>query len=153
LVFTPEAFISRILALDVGDARIGLALSDPLAILASPLKIITRQNIQSDIQEILAIIKINEVSLIVIGLPINMDGTQGGQAEKVREFVKELQLSNPLPIEFKDERLTTVQAKEYMKTSRKSPRKQRYDAHAAALILQSYLDDRLPPKELPEDSL
>jgi putative holliday junction resolvase len=150
--YSTEALISRILALDVGDARIGLALSDPLAILASPLKIITRQNINSDINEILAIVKGNGVSLIVVGLPINMDGTQGGQAEKVKDFVKRLRLSAPLPIEFKDERLTTVEAKQYLQSSRKTTRNIRYDAAAAALILQSYLDEHLPPKELPDDS-
>jgi putative holliday junction resolvase len=80
-----------------------------------------------------------------------MDGTQGGQAEKVKEWVRELRLHTPLPIEFKDERLTTVEAKQFLKTSRKSVRNIRYDAAAAALILQSYLDTALPPKEITED--
>ena len=88
---------------------------------------------------------------MVVGLPVNMDGTIGGQAEKVREFVKELRLRTGLPIELKDERLTTVQAKEYLQTSRKAKRDTRYDAAAAALILQSYMDNNLPPKEIQEE--
>jgi putative holliday junction resolvase len=152
LVIEPEVPISRILALDVGDARIGLALSDPLGILASPLKIITRQNHLKDVEDILDIAKKNDVSRLIIGLPVNMDGTLGGQAEKVKEFVNQLKQSTVLPIEFKDERLTTVQAKQYLSSSRKPSRNTRYDAAAAALILQSYLDDRLPPQELTENT-
>lgn len=75
----------------------------------------------------------------------------GGQVEKVRRFVKELSDKTGLPIEFKDERLTTVEAKHILKSSRKTGRDTRYDAAAAALILQSYLDDHLPPKEIPEE--
>jgi putative holliday junction resolvase len=152
LVIEPEVPIPRIIALDVGDARIGLALSDPLGILARPLKIITRQNILGDIEDILGVIRANAVELIIVGLPVNMDGTSGGQVEKVRDFVKALQALTPLPIEFKDERLTTVEAKNILQSSRKNTRNLRYDAHAAALILQSYLDDHLPPTELPDDS-
>ena len=151
LVILTEAVIPRILALDVGDARIGLALSDPTGILASPYKILTRENTASDIQSILDIARDNAVERIIVGLPVNMDGTQGGQALKVKDFVNELRLQTDLPVEFKDERLTTVQAKEFMKASRKTNRGTRYDAAAAALILQSYLDDKLPPKEIPED--
>jgi putative holliday junction resolvase len=138
------------MALDVGDARIGLALSDPLGILASPLKILTRQNPAADVRAIVEIVRANDVGRIIVGLPVNMDGTFGGQAEKVREFTKELGLVTPLPIEFRDERLTTVQAKQFMQSSRKTGRGTRYDAAAAALILQSYLDDALPPREIQE---
>jgi putative holliday junction resolvase len=143
------------MALDVGDTRIGLALSDPLGILASPLKIITRQNTPKDSVSILDILEIaqkNDVSLIVVGLPLNMDGTHGGQADKVKQFVAELKTHTSLPIEYKDERLTTVQAKQFMQTGRKPARNVRYDAAAAALILQSFLDDRLPPQEITEDT-
>jgi putative Holliday junction resolvase len=138
------------MALDVGDARIGLALSDPLGILASPHSIIARENSPADFQTILDIAKQNDVERIIVGLPVNMDGTLGGQVEKVKKFVKELRLHTGLPIEFKDERLTTVQAKEYLQTSRKIKRDTSYDAAAAAIILQSYLDDKLPPKEIQE---
>ena len=151
MVIEPEVPIPRILALDVGDARIGLALSDPLGILARPFKILTRQNSLRDIEDILDIVRANNVERIIVGLPVNMDGTSGGQVDKVREFVKELQKHTPLPTEFKDERLTTVEAKNLLQSSRKTTRNLRYDAHAAALILQSYLNDHLPPTELPPD--
>ena len=151
MVIEPEVPIPRILALDCGDARIGLALSDPLGILARPFKILTRQNSLRDIEDILDIVRANNVERIIVGLPVNMDGTSGGQVDKVREFVKELQKHTPLPIDFKDERLTTVESKNLLQSSRKTTRNLRYDAHAAALILQSYLNDHLPPTELPPD--
>ncbi len=75
----------------------------------------------------------------------------GGQVDKVKEFVNELKKGTGFPIEFKDERLTTVEAKQYLQSSRKTNRATRYDAAAAALILQSYLDAHLPPKELPPE--
>ncbi len=139
------------MSLDLGDARIGLALSDPLGILANPFKIITRKDTASDIQTILALARNNDVAGFIVGLPVNMDGSLGGQAQKVKDFVNELKLQTPLPVTLKDERLTTVEAKNALKTSHKNANRLRYDAHAAALILQSYLDERLPPKELPPD--
>jgi putative holliday junction resolvase len=126
-------------------------LSDPLGILASPLKIIVRKNAAADVRAIIDIARANDAGRIIIGLPVNMDGTLGGQAEKVRDFVKELKLITPLPIEFRDERLTTVQAKQFMQSTRKTGRDTLYDAAAAALILQSYLDDALPPREEREE--
>ncbi len=87
---------------------------------------------------------------IVAGLPVNMDGTQGGQAQKARDFVNELQKHTPVPVIFRDERLTTVEAKNRLEKSGKTTRGARFDAAAAALILQSYLDDSLPPAEIPE---
>ena len=138
------------MGLDVGDARIGLALSDPLGILASPLRIITRQNSPADMETIIDIARKNDVKRIIVGLPYSMDGTLGSQAEKVREFVKVLSCLTDIPIEFRDERLTTVQAKHILQTYRKTNRDTRYDAAAAALILQAYLDDTLPPREIPE---
>ena len=125
-------------------------MSDPLGILASPLKIIARQNTPLDVESILDIARQNDVKRIIAGLPVNMDGTEGSQAEKVRGFARELSLRTDIPVEFKDERLTTVQARHILQNSRKTDRNTRYDAAAAALILQSYLDDSLPPKEIRE---
>jgi len=151
LVLPPEVAISRTLGLDVGDARIGLALSDPLGILASPLKIITRKNSPADVAAIVDIARKNDVGLIIVGLPYSMDGTLGSQAEKVQEFARELGRSTDIPIEFRDERLSTVLARRILQNSRKTGRGTRYDAAAAALILQGYLDDLLPPGEILED--
>ncbi len=135
------------MGLDVGDARIGVALSDPLGILASPLTIISRQNSGADIEAIVDIIRKNDVGRIIVGMPFSMDGSLGSQAEKVRDFVTELEQHTDLPVEYKDERLSTVLAKRVVQEVRKTNRGTRYDAAAAALILQSYLDDALPPKE------
>jgi putative Holliday junction resolvase len=140
-----EANKPRIMGIDFGDSRIGIALSDPLGIMASPLTIITRTEETRDIEAIIDIIHQNEVGRIVMGLPISMDGTIGKQAEKVKQFAANLEKKVDIPVEFKDERLSTVVAKNLVQEVRKTDRKTRYDAAAAALILQSYLDDNAPP--------
>ncbi len=133
----------RIMGVDYGDSRIGVALSDPLGIMATPMTIILRIEEYKDIIELLDIAADNDVGRIVIGLPISMDGSLGQQAEKVKTFAIELAKNTAIPIEFKDERLSTVVAKDLVRKARKTDRKTRYDAAAAALILQSYLDDRV----------
>jgi putative Holliday junction resolvase len=138
------------LALDVGDARIGVAISDPLGIIASPLTIISRQNIEADIQQIVDIVKKQNVERIIIGLPFSMDGSLGFQAEKVRDFAGQLSQYTDVPLEYRDERLSTVAAKRILQETHKTTRETRYDAAAAALILQSYLEDSLPPREYQE---
>jgi putative Holliday junction resolvase len=122
-------------------------LSDPLGILASPLTIISRQNSPADFALISDIARKNDVARIIVGLPFSMDGSLGSQAEKVRDFVTELSRHTDIPVEFRDERLSTVLAKRMVKKARKTNRDTRYDAAAAALILQGYLDDMLPTKE------
>jgi len=141
----------RILALDVGDSRIGLALSDPLGILASPLTIINRADEPAGIRKIADIIREKQVGLVVVGLPLNMDGTFGPQAEKTKAFVAELSRAVDVPVEYRDERLSTVSARELIQGVRKTSRETRYDAAAAALILQSYLDDVSRQKNPPAD--
>jgi putative Holliday junction resolvase len=91
------------------------------------------------------------ISRIIVGLPFSMDGTLGIQAEKVRRFADELAKNTTIPLEFKDERLSTVLAKRLIQKVRKTNRGTRYDAAAAALILQSYLDDALPQREYREN--
>jgi putative Holliday junction resolvase len=129
------------LGLDVGDSRIGVALSDPLGIMASPLTIISRTDSEADIAAIVDIIRKNDVGLIVVGLPLSMDGSLGRQAEKVQDFIAELSRHNDTPVEYKDERLSTVVARRIIRRVRKTDRTTRYDSAAAALILQAYLDD------------
>lgn len=148
-----EVNISRILALDVGDARIGLALSDPLGIIATPLTIITRQDIDVDIQMIIDIVTKNKVDRIIVGLPFSMDGSLGAQADKVRSFAGDLSRRVDVPLEYRDERLSTVEAKRMLQEVGKTSRTTRYDAAAAALILQGYLDDMRPPQEYQEDDI
>ncbi len=133
----------RSLGLDIGDKRTGVALSDPQGILASPLTIIHHQDDRADIEAILNIVGQNQVGRIIVGLPLSMDGSIGKQAEKVKAFTRELCQRTEVPVEFRDERLSTVSVKRLMREVKKTrkTRKTRHDAMAAALILQSYLDE------------
>jgi putative Holliday junction resolvase len=120
-----------------------VALSDPLGILASPLAIITRTEEAADIEAIVEIIRQKQVGRVIAGLPLSMDSRLGIQAEKVQAFVRALRLHTDVPVEFRDERLSTVSAKRLVRGVRKTRDKTRYDAMAAALILQGYLDEAL----------
>ena len=130
----------RSMGLDVGDKRIGVALSDPEGILASPHTIIYRNDTKVAIQDIIKIINENQVGHVIVGLPLAMDGSISRQAEKVTAFTEELSSYTETPIDFRDERLSTVSAKRMMQEVRKVGRA-RHDAIAAALILQIYLDE------------
>ena len=129
------------MGLDIGDVRIGVALSDPQGILASPLTIITRTDEKADIEAVIDITRQNQVGRVIIGLPFSMDGSLGRQAEKVKEFVTELSRHTEVPVEFRDERLSTVSVKRMVQGVKKTGKGTRYDAMAAALILQGYLDE------------
>ena len=118
-----------------------MALSDPLGILASPLTIVSREDEAATIEKIAGIIRKNEVGRVIAGLPLNMDGTMGLQAEKTKSFIDELSRHIDVPFEYRDERLSTVSARGLIQGVRKTTRNTRYDAAAAALVLQSYLDD------------
>ena len=120
-----------------------MALSDPVGILATPLTIIERQDEQQDIQVIVDIINLHQVKQVIIGLPRSMDGTIGEQAEKVTAFASRLSSQTEVPVEFRDERLTTVSARRLMQaaSARRTRKKTRDDAIAAALILQGYLEE------------
>jgi putative Holliday junction resolvase len=138
----------------VGDRRIGVALSDPLGMIATPLLVIERKEDGTDIATILKIVKQHQVEKIIVGLPQSMNGTMGAQAEKVKVFVDQLKKESPAPVDFRDERLSTVSAVRMMREAggRKSNKKKgEYDAAAAAIILQTYLDEYLFPKEPPLD--
>ena len=121
-----------------------MALSDPLGVLASPLTIISCQDEAADVTAISSIINQNQVERVIVGLPLSMDGSLGRQAEKVKAFTQRLCEQIQVPVEFRDERLTTVAAKRLMQATggKKSRKKERHDdAIAAALILQGYLDE------------
>ena len=139
-----EVGTTRSLGLDIGDKRIGVALSDPEGILASPFTIISCKADLVDIATITDIITQQQVGQVIVGLPRSMDGSVGQQAEKVQAFIQKLCNHTEVPVDFRDERLTTVSAKRLM-LGNKTPRtkgKVRYDAIAAALILQGYLDEK-----------
>ena len=139
-----EVDITRSLGLDIGDRRIGVALSDPEGKLASPFTIINCKDNTADLAAITDIIHREQVKEVIVGLPRLMDGRLGKQAEKVKLFTQKLRSQNEVPVEFRDERLTTVSVKRLMLSTKPSRnrRKTRYDAMAAALILQGYLDEK-----------
>ena len=137
--------MTRSLGLDIGDRRIGVALSDALGILASPFNIIECKGEEEDIEAIIAIVDQHQVKQIIAGLPRSMDGRLGAQAKKVEAFVQKLRNRTEVPVDFRDERLTTVSAKRLMQAAntKKTKIKARDDAVAAAIILQSYLEETL----------
>lgn len=132
----------RIMGIDYGDARIGVALSDPLGITAQTFEVIHRNVVRDVLGRIVEIIKEQEVTRIVVGLPRNMNGTLGERVEKTNFFADQLKERTGLPIAFMDERLSTVSAHKLLIAGdvRRDKRKQVVDKVAAALILQSYLD-------------
>lgn len=131
----------RILGLDVGQKRIGIALSDPLGWTAQGHSVLQR-NLQDDMARLKTLCQENEVDLIVVGWPLNMNGTEGPKALEIQQFARELKQFTGLPVELWDERLTTVTAEKVLiqaDVSRRK-RKQVIDKMAATFILQSYLD-------------
>jgi len=135
--------MARVMALDFGEVRIGVALSDATGMLASPLTIIEDATQEEAIRDILKIIKEREVVRIIIGFPYSLDGTIGPQADKVQEFAAGFEKQTAVPIEFRDERFTTTTAMDRKRegSKKKLGFKTRYDAMAAAVILQEYLDE------------
>ena len=134
--------MSRILGIDFGTVRIGLALSDPTGTLASPLPHLENKSprqIQTALSEL---IESHDVTKIVVGLPRNMDGTYGPAADKVREFITQIKVAIQLPIETQDERLTTAQATKQLKDIglKDKDLRKKIDSSSASLILQQYLD-------------
>ncbi len=134
------------IALDVGDVRIGVAVSDLLGITANPRETYVRkkENIEADIAYFCDYAKREDADAFVLGLPKNMDGTEGDRAAITREFGEALAEASGLPVYYQDERLTTVSAERMLINAdvRREKRKQVIDKVAATIILQSYLDSR-----------
>ena len=132
----------RMLGLDVGDKRIGVALSDPGGMIASALTVLNRSENASELEAITELVGEWEVEGIVVGLPFSMDGSEGGQAGKVREFCQMLSECVTVPVLTWDERLSTVAAERIMLDAgmKREKRKDKRDAIAAAITLQGYLD-------------
>jgi len=134
----------RILALDHGTVRMGIALSDELGIIASPLDFIPAEPFAEFLARLKTLLTEKQVALILVGMPRNMNGTYGPSAERVRGFVAQLKESVPVPIRTWDERLTSAQANRVMieAGARRETRKEKVDSMAAAILLQSYLDSQ-----------
>lgn len=132
----------RIMALDVGSKRIGVALSDPLKITAQGLQTFQRTTLEEDICGLWKLIDEHEVSQLVVGLPKNMDGSLGFKAEEVQQFVADLTAERQIEVIWIDERLTTVSAERTLLEAdvSRAKRKKVIDKMAAVIILQSYLD-------------
>lgn len=133
---------ARILALDFGARRIGLAISDPLGLTAQGLPTLERSNRERDLAALLALAREREVTLWLMGLPLHLSGTEGAQAQKVRTFGALLAARSGLPVEYWDERLTTVTAQRVLREAELSlaKRRQAVDRLAAVVLLQSYLE-------------
>ena len=135
--------MTRLLGIDVGEARIGLALSDELGMLAHPLETVKTKE-GNPIRHVAEVIAREKIALVVIGLPRNMNGTYGPAAEKCREFAAKLQKLAPCTVKFWDERLTTVAAQKQLHEAGRNVKNSRavIDQAAAVLILQGYLDSQ-----------
>ena len=132
----------RTMGLDVGTRTIGVALSDELGITAQALTTIRRTNLKADFEALNQIIAEHEVTRAVVGLPLNMDASEGPRAEASRVFAEKLRTSSKLEVELWDERLTTVAAQRVLLEADMSRKKRKavVDQVAAALILQTWLD-------------
>ena len=141
----------RFLGLDVGDVRIGLALSDETATLASGLPTLRCVGPRKDVKAVARIVREREVGEVVVGMPWRLDGTMGSQAEKVQAFIENLRRALKVPVTTWDERLTSVAADELLAQAgiRRKGRKEKVDQAAAVLILQGYLDTRAAPGPTP----
>jgi putative holliday junction resolvase len=132
----------RILALDLGKKRIGLALSDALGITAQGLPTLERTNIRADLDALAHLVEQHEVTLLVMGHPLHMSGKEGRQAEYTRDFADRLAEKTGLEVQFWDERLTTVEAQRVLRESGISieKRARAVDRLSAVILLESYLD-------------
>ena len=134
----------RIMAIDHGTRRMGIAISDELKMIAQPLEYIPAEPFADFLARLKEIVRAKEVELIVVGMPRNMDGSYGPAALKVQEFVAVLKDALITPIQTWDERLTSAQANRFLIEAdvRRSKRKEKVDKTAAAILLQSYLDSK-----------
>ncbi len=132
----------RILAIDYGSKRMGIAVSDELKLIAQPLEFIPAEPFADFLTRLRELLREKEVELVLVGMPRNMDGSYGPAALKVQDFVAALKNAVTVPIKTWDERLTSAQANRFLIQGnvRRQDRKQKVDKMAAAILLQSYLD-------------
>ena len=132
----------RKIGLDVGDVRIGVAVSDMLGMIANPYETYVRKSIEEDIEHFNKIKEEQNADTFVVGLPLNMDGTAGDRVDKTKEYVEKLKEKIDAKFVYQDERLTTVQAERMLIDAdvRRDKRKKVVDKVASCIILQAYLD-------------
>ena len=134
----------KIIALDIGTVRIGIATSDIMEIIASAYEVYRRKNLDSDVKYIAELVSKLDAGEIVIGLPLKLDGTEGQSVEMAKSFGEKLSELTNVPIVYQDERLSTVSAQRILIESgmRREKRKDKVDSVAATFILQTYLDKK-----------
>jgi putative Holliday junction resolvase len=134
----------RILAIDHGSKRMGIAVSDDMKMIATPVGFLPAEPFAKFLSDLKNLLREKEVELILVGMPRNMDGSYGPAALKVQEFVAVIKGAVTIPVQLCDERLTSAQANRFLIQGnvRRDKRKQKVDAMAAAILLQSYLDSR-----------
>lgn len=139
----PKSRVSA-LGLDVGRKRMGVAGCDGTGLIATGITTIMRTSFQQDIAQLQVIVQEREVQVLVVGLPYSMNGSLGFQAREVQKYARRLSQALALPVEYVDERLTSVQAEEMLKSANISvaQNKELIDRKAASLILQQWLDER-----------
>ncbi len=138
----------KILGIDMGERRVGLALSDPLGITAQGLKTIQINHPEEIYSKLMEVIREKKVEKLVFGLPKNMNGTLGPQAQKVQECAQKINSLSQLPVDYEDERLSTISAEQVLLLADQSraKRKKAIDRLSAVIILQSYLDRKSTEK-------
>ncbi len=131
-----------LIAFDIGDKRIGIAVSDPFMQMALPYETYHRKNFKTDIQYLVNIAKTRGATTIVCGLPLNFDGSRSEQTEKTESFINELKLNTDIPIVTEDERFTTMEARRLLLEAdmRRADRKSVIDKVAASYILEAYMN-------------
>ena len=137
-----EGAVLRVLGLDVGERRIGVAVSDPTGTIVSPVAAIRRVSQEADIRAVTVLAGEYEAEAIVVGLPISLNGRLGPQARLVREFIRSLSKESPVPVHAHDERFSTVEAERLLREAGHAPSREKglRDSAAASVILQAYLD-------------
>ncbi|MDY7228416.1 Holliday junction resolvase RuvX [Hyalangium rubrum] len=143
----------RTMGLDVGTKTIGVAVSDGLGLTAQAITTVRRTNLKADLAELSELVREHEVSRIVVGLPLNMDGSEGPRAEASRKFAETAGQALGVPVEFWDERLSTVAAERTLLEAdlTRAKRRQVIDQVAAQFILQGWLDAHRPAADLHAD--
>jgi len=130
------------MALDVGEVRIGIALTDPLCMIASPYDVYIRKNAEEDINYFTNLIALKDVEKLIVGLPKHLDGNEGKTAKMIRDFMEKLESEIDIDIIYQDERFTSKSADQFLISNniRRRKRKNVIDKMAAQIILQNYLD-------------
>jgi putative Holliday junction resolvase len=138
----------KVLALDIGKRRIGVAVSDELGLLARPLQTVQSVSLNVDVKRIVELAQELGAEMVVVGDPLHMSGDPSTMSNRARKFGETLQAASGLPVEYVDERLTSVEAERILLDQGVHPRKVReqIDAVAASVILQSYLNSKKPPR-------